>query len=62
MVFNEKVALVGVVPDARHCLHAGSQRYQKDPETPPVVLHGSTLHLLPCRGRITPGIEFSRKT
>jgi hypothetical protein len=62
MVFNEKVALVGMVPDARHCLHAGSQGYWKDPKTPQLVLHDSTLHLLPRPGRITPGIEFSRKT
>jgi hypothetical protein len=62
MVFNAKVALVGMVPDARHCLHVGSQGYWKDPETPQLVLHDSTLRLLPCPGRITPCIEFSRKT
>jgi len=62
MVFNEKVALRGMVPDARHCLHAGSHRYRKDPETPLLVLHGSALHLSLCPGRIMLGIEFSRKT
>jgi hypothetical protein len=62
MVFNAKVALVGMVPDARHCLHVGSQGYWKDPETPQLVLHDSTLRLLPRPGRITPCIEFSRKT
>jgi hypothetical protein len=62
MVFNAKVALVGMVPDARHCLHAGSRGYWKDSQTPQLVLHDSTLRLLPCPGRITPCIEFSRKT
>lgn len=62
MVFNEKVALVGMVPDARHCLHAGSHRYRKDPETPQLVWPASTIHLFPRSARIMPGIEFSRKT
>jgi hypothetical protein len=62
MVFNEKVALVGMVPDARHCLHAGSQGYRKDPQTPRLILHGSTVHLFPCPAQIMPGMEFSRKT
>jgi hypothetical protein len=62
MVFNAKVALVGMVPDARHCLHAGSQRYWKDPETPQLVFNGSAAHLFPYPARVMPSIEFSRKT